>query len=278
MVTGVRPVPDARSRQFAHPQVQSAWAVLDCGFEKVADVFEECIYEALTRFTKAQLDAYLEAARTIGKLGRGAEPLLAFLEEWPSVAGSVSGDQEPLLPQVMGAIRAMQKSPNSKAITPFLQTLAAVARRLQSAEQLEVYIDIALNLMARTSGSIHGHHTTFPQPRPAALVRAGAAPARPAVDRRPEQLDRLRHPQLRRRIRNARRSTSASNRPTAAPWFSANATARCLPTSNVKLDLYLRALWQDSEQLVPYSTLLRRPCASRFLTTIKLGMRVPDVI
>ena len=140
MITGVRTVPDARGRQFAHPQVQSAWAILDCGFEKVADVFEECIYEALTRFTKAQLDAYLEAARVIGKLGRGAEPLLAFLEEWPSVAGSVSGDQEPLLPQVMGAIRAMQKSPNSKAITPFLQTLPAVARRLQSAEQIEVYI------------------------------------------------------------------------------------------------------------------------------------------
>ena len=45
-------------------------------------------------------------------------------------------DQEPLLPQVMGAIRVMQKSPNSKAITPFLQTLAAVARRLAQAAAL----------------------------------------------------------------------------------------------------------------------------------------------
>ena len=64
----------------------------------------------------------------------------------------------------MATIRAMQKSPNSKAITPFLQTLATVARRLQSAEQIELYIDIALDLMLRTSGSIHGHHVTFPSP------------------------------------------------------------------------------------------------------------------
>jgi hypothetical protein len=165
MATGFRPVADARSRSFDHPQVQAAWQVLDCGFAAVADVFEECIYEALTHFSKPQLDTYLDAARAIGKLGRGAEPLARLPRGMADrCRNSVSGDQEPLLPQVMGAIRAMQKSPNSKAITPFLQTLAGVARRLQSAEQLEVYIEIALDLMARTSGSIHGHHTTFPSP------------------------------------------------------------------------------------------------------------------
>jgi hypothetical protein len=276
MVTGVRPVPDARGRQFAHPQVQSAWAILDCGFEKVADVFEECIYEALTRFTKAQLDAYLEAARVIGKLGRGAEPLLAFLEEWPSVAGSVSGDQEPLLPQVMGAIRAMQKSPNSKAITPFLQTLPAAARRLQSAEQLEVYIEIALNLMVRTSGSIHGHHTTFPSPglphffeqAPRLLGLLSTAGLKNWVDygirnyaghpERQEEFFRLDSADSRAVLQRERHGTLFSDveRP---------------------LDLYLRALWQDSEQLVPYSTLLetlRQPLPY----FDHLGMRIPDVL
>jgi hypothetical protein len=110
------------------------------------------------------MEAYVEAARVIGKLGRGAEPMLVFLQEWPTVMAAAGGDREPLLAQTMGAIRALQKSPNSPAIVPFLQTLAAVARKLQSAEQIELYIDIALNLMTRTSGSIHGHHTTFPSP------------------------------------------------------------------------------------------------------------------
>ena len=43
-----------------------------------------------------------------------------------------------------------------------------------------------------------------------------------------------------------------------------------------KLDLYLRGLWQDSEQLVPYSTAfdeLRKPVPYYD----KLGMRMPDV-
>jgi nitric oxide reductase NorD protein len=275
MTSGIRPNTDASGPEFVHPQVQAAWKALDCGFTQVADVFEECVYEALTRFTQKQLTAYIEAARVIGKLGRGAEPLLAFLEEWPTVTAAASGDQEPLLPQVMAAIRVMQKSPNSKAITPFLQTLAAVARRLQSAEQIEIYIAIALDLMQRTSGSIHGHHTTFPSPglphffeqAPRLLGLLSIGGLRnwtdygirnyPRHPERQEEYFRLDSADSRAVLQRERHGTLFSDveRP---------------------LDLYLRALWQDNDQLVPYSTL--------FESTHKvvpyydhLGMRVPDV-
>ncbi|MCF8197393.1 MAG: nitric oxide reductase activation protein NorD [Sulfuritalea sp.] len=275
MVTGVRQVQDARSRSYAHPQVQTAWLELDCGFPAVADVFEECIDTALASFDAAQLDAYLEAARFIGKLGRGPEPLLAFLEEWPAVVAAASGDQEPLLPQVMGAIRAMQKSPNSKAITPFLQTLAAIARRLQSAEQIELYIDIALNLMQRTSGSIHGHHTTFPSPGLPHFF-----------DQAPRLLDLLSTAGLRNwtdyGIRNY-----ASHPERQEDYFRLDSADSRAVVQRERhgtlfvdverpLDLYLRALWRDSEQLVPYSTAfdeLRKPIPYYD----RLGMRVPDV-
>ena len=275
MATGVRQVPDARSRSYPHPQVQAAWQTLDCGFAPVADVFEECIYAALASFSKQQLDAYLEAARVIGKLGRGPEPLLAFLEEWPTVVAAAGGDQEPLLPQVMAAIRVMQKSPNSKAITPFLQTLAAVARRLQSAEQIEVYVDIALSLMARTTGSIHGHHTTFPSPglphffeqAPRLLGLLSTAGLRNWTDygirnysthpERQEEYFRLESADSRAVVQRERHGTLFAD-------------------VERKLDLYLRALWLESEQLVPYSTAfdeLRKPIPYYD----KLGMRVPDV-
>ena len=275
MATGVRQVPDARSRSYAHPQVQAAWQKLDCGFAAVADVFEECIDAALADFGKEQFDAYLEAARVIGKLGRGPEPLLAFLEEWPTVVAAASGDQEPLLPQVMAAIRVMQKSPNSKAITPFLQTLAAVARRLQSAEQMEVYVDIALNLMARTTGSIHGHHSTFPSPglphffeqAPRLLGLLSTAGLRNWTDygirnyathpERQEEYFRLESADSRAVVQRERHGTLFAD-------------------VERKLDLYLRAVWRESEQLVPYSTAfdeLRKPIPYYD----KLGMRVPDV-
>jgi nitric oxide reductase NorD protein len=275
MVTGVRQVPDARSRSYAHPQVQAAWQVLDCGLSPVADVFEECIQAALASFGKPQFDAYLEAARVIGKLGRGAEPLLAFLEEWPTVAAAASGDREPLLPQVMGAIRVMQKSPNSKAITPFLQSLAAVARRLQSAEQIEIYLDIALNLMARTTGSIHGHHTTFPSPglphffeqAPRLLGLLSTAGLKNWTDYGIRNY--ARHPE---RQEEYFRLDSADSR--AVVQRERHGTL--FADVERPLDLYLRALWQDSEQLVPYSTAfdeLRKPIPYYD----KLGMRVPDV-
>ena len=275
MATGYRPVSDARSREFDHPQVQAAWQALDCGFAAVADVFEECLYDALTSFSKPQLDAYLNAARAIGKLGRGAEPLLAFLEEWPTVVAAASGDQEPLLPQVMGTIRAMQKSPNSKAITPFLQTLATVARRLQSAEQIEIYIDIALNLMLRTSSSIHGHHITFPSPglphffdqAPRLLGLLSTAGLKNWTDygicnyashpERQEEYFRLESADSRAVLQRERHGTLFID-------------------VERQLDLYLRALWRDSDVLVPYSTAfdeLRRPVPYYD----KLGLRVPDV-
>ena len=67
MAIGLRPVGDARGRRFAHPQVQDAWAALDCGFAQVADVFEECASEALASFGAAQMAAYIEAARGLGR-------------------------------------------------------------------------------------------------------------------------------------------------------------------------------------------------------------------
>ncbi|HJW82380.1 MAG TPA: hypothetical protein VJ396_09070, partial [Acidiferrobacterales bacterium] len=147
--------------EYQHPLMQIYWKQLDSGFPQVAEVFENCMAEALAMLTREGLSEYLDAARFLGKMGRGAEPTLVFLEEWPSAAKAASEDA--LLP-VITLVRAMTKSPNGNAITPFLQTLAAVARRLHSQEQLQDYLDLALDFMERTTGSIHGIHKTFASP------------------------------------------------------------------------------------------------------------------
>ena len=255
-----------------HPQVQSYWHEVDCGFPPVADVFEECIYEALTVFSREQMKAYLEAARVLGKLGRGPEPMLAFLEEWPSVVAAIGGDA---LPPVMNFVRAMQKSPNGKAIAPFLQTLAAVARRLQSPEQLQFYLDIAQDLMVRTTGSIHGHHTTFPSPGlPELFVQA------PAI------LNLLSMGGLKNWVEYGIRNYANHDERQIEYFSLKSADSRAVVQRERhgtlfadverQLGLYLRALWSDSEMLVPYSTAfdeLRQPIPYYD----KLGMRVPDV-
>jgi len=255
-----------------HPQVQTYWYELDCGFKQVADVFEECVFEALSVFSRQQMKAYLDAARVLGKLGRGPEPMLAFLEGWPNVATAVKEDA---LPAVMDFVRAMQKSPNGPAIAPFLQTLPAVARRLPSLEQLNGYIDIARDLMVRTTGSIHGFHQTIPSPGlPEFFAQA------------PKLADLLSLQGLRNWVEYGVRNHGSHPERQAEYFQLASPDSRAVMQRERhgtlfhdverKLDLTLCALWGEHDMLVPYSTAfdeVRQPVPYYD----KLGMRVPDV-
>jgi len=257
---------------YQHPLMQAYWKLLDTRFPQVEEVFEDCMAEALAVLSRDGLDAYLEAARVIGKLGRGVEPMLAFLEAWPSTVKAVG---EAALAPVMDTVRAMQKSPNSHAIAPFLQTLAPVARRLQSQAQLQHYLDITLDFMARTTGSIHGHHTTFPSPGlPEYFAQA------------PNLLNQLTLSGLKNWVEYGIRNYG-SHPERQKDYFSLqSADSRAvlqrerhgtlLVDVERKLDLYLRGLWQDSDHLVPYSTAfdeIRKPIPYYD----KLGIRLPDV-
>ena len=142
-------------------ELEAYWQQLDCGFPRVKPVFADCMREALATLSRQGVEAYISNARFLGKMGRGAEPILIFLEEWPTVASRLG---EEALPAIMECIRRMTQTPNSNAITPFLQSLQVTARRLQSPQQLRDYLDIVLDFMERTTGSIHGIHQTFPSP------------------------------------------------------------------------------------------------------------------
>ena len=258
--------------EYRHPLMQAYWKRLDSRFPQVAEVFEDCMAEALAMLTRDGLSAYLDAACVLGKLGRGAEPILAFMEAWPSV---VKAAGEAALAPVMNAIQAMQKSPNGRAIAPFLQTLAPVARRLQSQQQLLRYLDITLDFMARTTGSIHGHHTTFPSPglpdffaqAPRLLNQLALAGLKNWVEYGIRNYGN--HPE---RQKDYFSLQSADSRAV----LQRERHGTLLVDVERKLDLYLRALWKDSDLLVPYSTAfdeLRKPVPY----FDKLGIRLPDV-
>src|SRR5487761_2075103 len=87
-------------------ELQSYWKQLDCGFPRVAEVFPDCLREAQALLSDEGLTAYIEHARFLGKMGRGAEPILIFLEEWPEVA-KVAGEE--VLSDIMGFVRKMWK-------------------------------------------------------------------------------------------------------------------------------------------------------------------------
>jgi Nitric oxide reductase activation protein len=257
---------------YEHPLMKAYWKQLNSGFPQVREVFEDCMVEALAVLSRDGLSAYLDAAGFIGRLGRGVEPILVFLEEWPSVVQALG---EEALPPVMDAVKAMHKSPNGKAIAPFLQTLAPVARRQHSLEQLRHYLDIALDLMQRTTGSIHGHHTTFPSPglphffeqAPFLFAQLSMEGVRNWVDYGVRNYSR--HPERQQEYFALKSADSRAvmQRERHGVLFA---------DVERRLDLYLRGLWQDAEQLVPYSTAfaeLRKPIPYYD----RLGMRVPDV-
>ena len=245
---------------------------LGCAFPQITDVFANCMAEAQTRLTPDGLDDYLAQARFLGKMGRGVEPVLIFLQEWPRVVQLVGED---VLSPVMAAVKLINKSPNGKAIAPFLQALPAVARRLPTQAQLQHYLDVSLMLMERTSSSIHGIHKTY------------ASPSLPLFFEKSAQLLELlslqglsnwvdygirnysHHPEQQREYFSL---TSADSR--AVLQRERHGT---LLMDHIRpLDLYLRALWQDADVLAPYSTAfdVQRQPMPYFDA---MGIRLPDV-
>jgi nitric oxide reductase NorD protein len=151
------------------PEQLAAWrSHLACAFPAVQAVFADCMQDAARVLSPAGMGAYLDAARALGKMGRGPEPVLALLQEWPQTAQTAGEDT---LEAVTALLHTMQKSPNSAAMAPLLQTLCAVARRLQGADPLQHYLRIVQGVMHHTSVSIHGHHTTFASPGLPVLLR-----------------------------------------------------------------------------------------------------------
>ena len=258
--------------EYEHPLMKGYREQLGCGFAQVTDVFEDCMAEALSVLSREGIDAYLEYAQFLCKMGRGVEPVLVFLEKWPSVAATLG---EAVLPALTEFIRKMDKSPNGKAILPFLQSLAATARRLHSAEQMQDYMDLAQDLMERTTGSIHGIHTTFPSPglpdffqqTPFLLSQVAIGGLKNWVEYGIRNYHD--HPE---RQRDYFSLQSADSR----AMMQRERHGTLLVDHERKLDMYLRGLWNDSDHFVPYSLKfdeLRKPIPYYD----KLGIRLPDV-
>lgn len=252
----------------------AALAHLDTRFREVEPVFPVLWAAAVRCLGPAGQLACLDAARQLGKLGRGVEPMLVFLAQWPQVAAAVG---ETALPNLLDAVRQMQRSPNGRAIAPLLQTLGAVARRLPTQAQLQLYLDLVLDLMRRTTGSIHGIHLTEPSPGLPELLRQA-----------PALLGLLSLGGLRNWIDYGVRNHGRHPQRQVDYFSLQSADSRAVlqrerhgtlfADVEHRLDLGLRALWGHSEPLIPYAT---ASLAAGLPTQPYLdgqGLRLPDVL
>ena len=248
------------------------WEKLGCRFARVDAVFDECMKEAQALLSKAGLEAYIENARIIGKMGRGAEPLLIYLEEAPGVASIIG---EHALIRLREFSEYLSTHTNFKAIVPFLQYSGAVARRLNNDKMYWRYIELIRDMLDRTSGSIHGHHTTFASPGLPELLKQA-----------PKLLGVLslrglqnwieygikyynHHPE---RQEEYFRLESAD----AVAVMQRERHGTLLVNNERKLDTYIRALWNDSDYLIPYPVAFDEQRKAMPYYTDD-GIRLPDV-
>ncbi len=247
-------------------------AALACNFPQVQEIFPDCLQEARALLTDSGVQAWLEGASLVCKIGRGYEPVLNYLEEMPQLAQRMG---EEALPLVAKTVWDMSRTPNGGAIPAFLQAMGEVGRRLGSLDLLRRYLDLVRDFMERTTGSIHGFHATIPSPGlplffahlPYLLSQLSCEGLRNWVDYG---------------IRNYTRNPDRQRDYFAIQSADSRAVLQrerhgtLLADHERQLDLYLKAIWAQKSHFVPYSEgfhQLRKPMPYYD----SLGIRLPDV-
>jgi hypothetical protein len=245
---------------------------LSCGFEQIDPIFPDCMKQAQQRLSPKGVEALLAGATLTCKIGRGVEPVIVFLQEVPDIAARAG---EEVIGKISDTVWNISRSPNGKAILPFLQMLPEASRRLSSADLMDRFIQLILNMMEHTSGSIHGFHSTIPSPSlPELLKKIPYLLSQLSLEGLSNWIDYG--------IRNYRTHPQRQ-----MDYFSLqSADSRAIlqrerhgtlfADHERKLDLYLKSLWQSKAHFVPYSEgfdELRKPMPY----FDALGIRVPDV-
>ena len=245
---------------------------LKCSFKQVDECFDDYIQDACRNLTRKGVDDYLSGASLICMIGRGWEPVSIYLEEIPGMAHRIG---EPIVEMVSKCVWDMSRTPNGKAIPPFMQCLPEASRRLGSLEQMQRFIEIVFDMMEATTTSVHGHHATHSSPGLIALL-----------NHTPYLLSQLSLHGLKNWVDYGTRNY-LSHPGRQEDYFSLQSAdskamlqrerhGTLFIDNERQLDMYLRALWQDESYFVPYSR--------GFDELIKLqpyfdhlGIRIPDV-
>lgn len=245
---------------------------LECGFARVKSVFEDCLEHAGRLLTDAGMLAYVEGANAICRMGRGEEPVLAYLEEMP-VAASLLG--EGVIHDVVEYTKRLSKTPNSRAIAPFLQSLSSAAKALESREVFSEYLILVSHTKRRTTPKVHGIDSMYPSaclveflqsvPRLLGLLSLGGLKNWAEYGIRSHAADP-----------DAQRDYFSLKTPDSLAIMQRERHGTLLADNERRLDLYLQGLWKTSALFVPYSLafdIIRKPIPYYD----DLGIHLPDV-
>ncbi len=245
---------------------------IKCRYREVRELLPESLAELRQRLSPAALKDFAKGLELLCMMGRGAEAPLVFMEEAAEVA--VHAGEKMIYPVAKAAYQ-ISRSPNADAIVPFLQTIAAVARRLEEEKLLQGYLDLVQELVDRTSISIHGSHATMPSP---ALI--------PFVQIAPRLLGELNIGGLKRWMAYGIAQHSHHpdhlaeyfrlDTPDSRAVMQRERSGTLLVDVERRLELFQLALWRIDERVYPYSRMLDKRSDPRPYYDDE-GIFLPDV-
>ena len=245
---------------------------LKCSFEQIDDCFDDYMKDVLRKLSNEGVEDYLKGASMVCMIGRGFEPVLVYLEEMPNIANDLG---EEMLKMISQAVWDMSRTPNGVSIPPFMHCLPEASRRLGTKEQMQHFIKIIFEMMHATTGSIHGHHTTFPSPGlpdllkqiPYLLSQLSLEGLKNWTDYGVRNYND--HPERQKDYFTLQSADSKA-------MLQRERHGTLYMDNERQLDMYMRSMWQAEDYLVPYSLgfdELRKPLPYYD----QLGMRIPDV-
>ncbi|QXP86767.1 VWA domain-containing protein [Methylococcus capsulatus] len=113
---------------------------------RVKDTLEASFHEAARIISPGALKNYIEGARALSELGRGAELVLAYVQQMPLVCKEV-GDE--VIADVVSGVMKLASMVSGAVIERLFDSLPTAARRLGDGELLRQYLGLIHQLSAK---------------------------------------------------------------------------------------------------------------------------------
>lgn len=132
--------------------------LLTCKFPQAIEQFDVNLAQAQKHLAESGIKSYIAGINFLGSIGQGVEPVLAYMQVMPVVAGKLG---ENCNDRVAKYAYKIARSPNKKALVPLLKSLSSLSQIINSAESLQQYFDILDSFVEQTQTVIHGHNSLY---------------------------------------------------------------------------------------------------------------------
>lgn len=129
-----------------------------CKFPDAIDFFSLYIDKAVSLLSVDGVKQYIDSANFLCSIGQGVEPVLFYIKEMPEIAASIG---EKSLKIISNYGYKLARSPNKKALVPFLQSLEKVYVHFSDDKSLKTYLTLIDTFIEKTQTVIHGHNSLY---------------------------------------------------------------------------------------------------------------------